>query len=282
VDDPQFGELADEGRGVLLCLEVLGEEAVLGALDGSKGDACRAAWRALAGQHAISRSEILAAWRAQALAGVPRCIDRLHPSWIEAALAGEPPYLLRYLRGILPAVLRPTVDALMGASGGVGADANPDRDLGRAIERIAFGHLGLLCESPCGPLATRLCALDFEALHTEVIRIGARTIGRSLAGASSVVRARAMALAGEPWAGVMAAAFAEDLSQDQRRAAMAHAAANVQASARTSSERLFHIGLAALRADLAAEGVGSLGRVAGRLPVQQGRQLLGWSDALGC
>jgi hypothetical protein len=281
VEDWQLDELADEGKGLLLCLALSGEEAALGALEGAEGEACRAAWRGLACRDESARDEILDAWRARAIAGLPRCIDRLHPSWIEAALAGEPPHILRYLRGILPAALRPMVDKLMEAAGGAGADTGLGRDLGRAIERIAFGHLAPLCEGPCGPLASRLCALDFEALQTEVTRMGARTLARSLAGASTVVRARAMALAGEPWAAVMAAAFAQDLSQDQRRAAIAHAAANVHAPARTSSERLFHIGLAALREELAEDGVGSVFRVAGRLPARQGRQLLGWSDVWG-
>jgi hypothetical protein len=281
VEDRQLGELADEGKGVLLCLALSGEEATLRGLEKPEGDACRAAWRTLGAEDESARNKILDAWRAQATSGLPRCIDHLHPSWIEAALAGEPPYLLRTFRGILPPALRPTVEKLLGTAGGAGAEAILDRDLARAIEHIAFGHLAPLCESPCGPLATSLCELDFQALQTQVTRTGALTLGYSLAGASSVVRARAMALAGEPWAGVMAAAFAEAPPEDKRRAALAHAAANVHASARTPSERLFHIGLAAIRADLAAEGVGSIFRVAGRLSVEQGRELLGWSGVWG-
>jgi hypothetical protein len=86
-----------------------------------------------------------------------------------------------------------------------------------------------------------------------------------------------MALAGEPWAQVIADAFREKLSDDEREAARNHAATNVRASAYTSADRLLHIGLAALKACLSEEHAGSVFRVAGRLPAVLGRQLLdGW------
>jgi hypothetical protein len=277
VEKQQLGEAAEEVKGVLLGLAVSGEPAAaLDGLEGPEGDACRAAWRALGELDEPALNGLLDAWRAQASTGLPRDIDRLHPSWIEAALAGEPPCLLRYFHRALPEPLRPTVERLMREGREPSADVDLDRGLRWAVRRIALGHLAPLCESTCGPLATRLCAAGFDELQREVTHTGARTLGHSLVGASAAVRVRAMALAGEPWARVIGEALAEEISDSQRRAAIGHAAANVNASARTPTERLLYIGLAALKADLSVEGVGSLFRVAGRLPTDPGRQLLGW------
>jgi hypothetical protein len=272
----ELGEITDEAKGVLLSLVARGgDEAALGGLADGEHEECVAAWRALGRLEEGARDALLSAWRARAKAGLPDGIGGLHPSWIEAALAGEPLYLLRYLHGRVPQALRPAVEKVMTSAAAGSWDPSIGPALGREIERLAFGHLAPLCESACGPLATRLCALDFEALQTELTRTGARTLGRSLGGTDAGVRARAMALAGEPWAGVMAEAFRESISVEQRKAAIVHASANVQASARTASQRLLHLGLATIAADLVAEGEGSLLRVAGRLPADLGQQLLG-------
>ena len=144
------------------------------------------------------------------------------------------------------------------------------------VERVAFGWLAPLCESDCGLRAESLLGLDFDGLLFEVTRLGARAVGQSLAGAVPVLRARAMAAAGEPWAQVIGSASAESVLAADRKIAMAHANTRIPDSARTPSERLLHIGLAVLKSELAAEHPGSIYRVAGRLPAALGRSMIGW------
>jgi hypothetical protein len=271
----ELGEITDEAKGVLLSVVALGgDEAVLDGLHEPLRGECVAAFRALGRLEGGTREARLSAWRARAHSGLPAGLQSLHPSWIEAALAGEPAYLRRHLQGRLPQPLRAAVENLMTDA------AAKDRDLGigpkhsREIERLAFGHLDQLCEGACGPLAATLCALDFEALQAEVTRRGARTLGRSLAGTDAIIQARAMSLAGQPWATAMAEALGESLTAEQRMDARKHASGNVHASSRTAAERLQHIGLAALKSELEGEGVSSVFRVAGRLPVELGRRLL--------
>jgi hypothetical protein len=299
VAERDLGGLACETKGVLLGRVSLDAgEAAWVALEDEDREQCSRAWRALGKLEASSRHRTLATWRMQASSGLPPGIERLHPSWIEAALAGEAPDLLAHFRKSLPEGLRGAVETLMRRAEGsaeVSAEvlameatmeATVPSALAPELDRVAFGDLAPFCGGACGPLANRLCALDFEALHDEVIHTGARTLGRSLAGADAATRARAMALAGEPWAQVMAEAFvnkpsdklsdqlSDQLSDDDREVARDLVATKVRPSACTAAERLLDIGLAALKTRLSAEHAGSVFRVAGRLPAALGRQLL--------
>jgi hypothetical protein len=275
VAERDLGELSGETKGVLLAFVSLGaDESVFGALDGEDRERCSQVWRTLARLDEGERERHLARWRLEATSGLPSGVERLHPSWIEGALVGKPSDVLEYFRKVLPQVFRSTVESLVGRGGMAAAEAGIPSELAVEIERVAFGHLAPLCDAPCGPLGARLCALDWDALQEEVTRLGARTVGHSLAGTPASVCARAMALAGKPWADVMAEAFAENISDEERRAAMVHAATQVHDSARSPSERLLQVGLAALKVQLAKDHPGSAFRVAGRLPAQLGRQLL--------
>ena len=226
------------------------------------------------------RGRILAEWRAEAASTLPQGLEWLHPSWIVAALAGEPAHILRTILCELPAPLRTTVPGLPGiASAGPLPVEETERcpvALNREVVRVAFGWLSPLCEGDGGPVAQRLCALEFDELLIEVTGRGARAVGHSLAGAAPVLRARAMAAAGEPWAQVIGKASAEGTSDAERKLAMAHATTRIPDSARTPADRLLHIGLAVLKSELAAEHAGSVLRVAGRLPASLGRPMIGW------
>jgi hypothetical protein len=271
----KIGEKTDEAKGFLLSLVALrsGEEAIR-CLDDRGREECSGAWGELGRLEEGALGAVLSGWRARAKNGLPQGIERLHPSWIEAALASEPPFLLRYFSKRLPEPLRPAVERLMPCGGGGGPDPRIDIVLGREIDTIAFGHLALLCESACGALAINLCAMGFEELRTEVTRMGARALGRSLVGSEAAVQSRAMAMAGEPWASLIAEGLRQPLASDQRRTTLAHLSTSVKDSACTGAERLLHIGLVALKMELLAEGGGSLRRVAGRLPESLGRELL--------
>ena len=270
-----------EERGILLSLLAAGaEDASLGALDERRRRSVSEAWQALCALDAATRARVRAEWLREAMAVLPNGLERLHPSWIDEALAGEPAYLLRALRAGLPAPVRVVVEGLLDGVAEdtvtVDADMCLATETRRDVECVAFGWLAPLCESACGPLAERLLGLPFADLLLEATRLGARTVGRSLAGAAPELRARAMASAGEPWARAIGEASLEVVSSADRLAAADHADTSIPPSARTAGDRLLHIGLVALKSDLAAENPGSIFRVAGRLPAPLGRPMLGW------
>ena len=264
-----------EERGILLFL-LAGSavEASLDALDELRRQSCFRAWQGLRAVGAEAQARIRAEWLREAVSGLPMGLERLHPSWIREALAGEPAYLLRALRSGLPESVNGLVDADDGPT--MDAPARLSAGILRDVERLAFGWLAPLCESVCGPVAERLCDLQFEELLVESTRHGARTVGQSLAGAAPGLRARAMASAGEPWARVIGEASLEAVSGVARSAAADYANTTIPPVARTAGDRLLHIGLVALRSELAAESPGSLFRIAGRLPASLGRPMLGW------
>jgi len=275
---PIVSEAVDpEARGIFLSLVALGaEESVLEGLD----DQRRAMWQDLLSEKGGPRAGILAQWRAEAASTLPQGLDRLHPSWIVAALEGEPVYIIQCVLPNLPECLRAWVLG-MPVMGCAGTCASEEIEIcpvaiRREIERMAFGWLAPLCACDCGPLAESLRSLAFDELLSEVTRRGARTVGQSLSGSAPALRARAMAAAGDPWAQILGDASSESTSDADRKIAMAHASTRLPDSARTPSERLLHIGLAALKSELAAENPGSVHGVAGRLPVALGRTLVGW------
>jgi hypothetical protein len=249
----------DEVRGALLAFHLLGaDERALATVGGAAREGCLRAWQQISVLEAESRARVLAAWQAEASSGVPASLAHLHPSWIEEALAGEPPGLAAALRSVLGGS-RPSLEPAL-----------------RPVVRSAFGHLFPLCEGAIGLEAKRLCALEPEELVREVTRRGARTLGRSLAGAAPDLCARAMAATGEPWAREVAAGAREALSREARRAAVKLASQHGPSSGRAPEEQLRAIGLAALGAELARESPASRRRVAGRLPAPLGRTLAGW------
>jgi hypothetical protein len=274
--------LDPEARGILLSLWAAGaSKSALECLDEKRRAVCSMAWQTLLVASEAERARVLVEWRAEAVSGLPRGVERLHPSWIACALEGEPAHILQIVLPDLPEPLRSSVPGLPGIAG---IGSRPAETMAacpaaakREIQRLAFAWLGPLCESDCGPLAESLCDLAFDELLSEVTRRGARALGQSLAGAAPALRARAMAAAGEPWAQVMGAAASESVSDADRKTAMAHAKMRIPDSARTPGERLLHIGLAALKSELAAEHPGSVARVAGRLPASLGWPIMGWS-----
>jgi hypothetical protein len=280
--NPPRVPIQNEARGILLSLFAMGAEAsALERLDEKRRAICAKAWQSLLAATEVERGQLLAELRAEATSALPRGLERLHPSWILAALEDEPAHIVRLVLPGLPettraAVLRLPVIASVAPQPGEEMRACSESTK-RAVERVAFGWLAPLCESDCGALAESLLGLAFDGLLTEVTRRGARAVGQSLAGAAPALRARAMAAAGEPWAQVIGAASAESVAVADRKVAMSYANMQIPDSARTTSERLVHIGLAVLKSELAADHAGSIYRVAGRLPATLGRPLLGWT-----
>jgi len=233
-------------------------DANLAALTSQLREPARQAWRAWQALDQAARARVLAAWRAEAAGGLSLGLSRLHPSWAQEALADEREVVVAAIRGDVPDGQR------------------MPRETARELARLAFLHLAPLWESEAGPLAVPLVAMAPDDLVTEIKRRGARTVGRSLAGAPLALRARAMAGAGEPWAREIAATSRVEVTIAERAAARALAAAGAASDGRTADDRLLAVGLAATQAELAGEGPGSLWRLAGRLPAPLGRALIGW------
>jgi len=279
--DASVDQMGDEERGILLAFLRLGAgPASLERLGQGLRELCATAWQDLDALDSGARTRTLEAWTRAAANPLPKGIECLHPSWIVEALAGEPAHLVRAVQPALPEPLRAFVAGLLHAAEDGALDSKHNNEVsaaaGREVQRLAFGWLAPLCESPCGALAERLCRLTFDDLLSEVTHRGALCVGRSLAGAAPALRARAMAAAGDPWAQVIGAASIDVTSESERKTAMAHASVQIPDSARTPSERLLHLGLSALKSELTAEHVGSIYRVAGRLPAALGRSMLGW------
>jgi hypothetical protein len=271
-----LAQLGSETKGVLLALVALDAvETARTALAATEREPISDAWEALGRLPQDQKEGLLAQWRAEVMRVLPRGIEQLHPSWVEDVPLAEPAYLIERLRAVVPKGGRPVLDKLLARSSQMGATPTCASSVSD-LARVAFGSLRPLCEGELGPLGEQMCAMPFERLVDEVVQVGARTLGRSLAGSDATVWARAMAMAGPPWAETIGRAVSEAVSQEDRAAAVAHVAGQVDTLSRTPSERLLAIGLRELKTMLSAEQPGSLARVAGRLPVALGRRLLGW------
>jgi hypothetical protein len=252
------GTLTLEERGLLAALAALGaEKAAADRVLGGEG--AKADWRRLQELPREQRVTALAVLLRDLLTPLPPGIETLHPSWVAEALASEPPELA--------AALAPG-----GEEGGGGMSLEPE--VRRQLRRVVFAPLEPLAAEPAGPLGAQLAALAEPELLFEVTRRGARTLGASLAGAPLESRARAMASIGAPWASELAAEAARHLDPTARNAARALVTRAATVPAPTPLDRLHTLGLLTLAPALAAEGLDSLRRVAGRLPAALGRALL--------
>ena len=100
-------ELTELEEGIVLAALLDGRRAQerLGRLSGGWGERCLAAWRALAGLDAGPRRARVAGLSQQLLSPLPLRLERVHPTWIAACLAREPPALAAVaLRALPPAV----------------------------------------------------------------------------------------------------------------------------------------------------------------------------------
>jgi len=261
------GTLSPEERGFVAGLYRLGAEKP--ALDRAlAGEGARAAWAALRDLTHEQRVTALGDLLRDTLAPLPPGLAELHPSWLLETLAAEPP-------GLALALAEGTALAASAAPLARGEGPWPLGPEERfELRRLAFVSLEPLTVAPAGPLGEELARLEEIALDREVCRFGARTVGTSLSGAPLELRARAMASAGAPWSVEIAAAAArpsEPAARERARQCLARAAA---LPAPTSLQRLRAVGLLTVGPLLAAEGPASALRVAGRLPVEQGRALL--------
>jgi hypothetical protein len=219
-----IGRLSPALRAVVLGLAVGGVRGVdpldgAARIAGPEGEACRSALRALDALPREARARCLAALARAAIEPVPAGIERVHPGWLRAALAGEATPILLAVTAGLPAVVVAVAAEI--ADGRAEAPAlrapaavppGPLAELRRAL----FARFVAMPDPPLGPRAGEpppswwrvLAALPADALAAEIARRGGETLGVSLQGAGPEVAARTAAGLGAAAARALRAAAA--------------------------------------------------------------------------
>ena len=167
-------ELHAEERGLLLGLSLLATGgAGLARLAGDRCLVCRGAWHDLRALSRRDRAALLAGWIVEANAPFPPGMERLHPSWVAQAIAGEPEELWPALLSGLPGAQ--AVELLLLEAHGARAIARevwPPESVAE-LQRCVFGRLASFCVGPSGPVGAGLCRLGCEELLAEAAGRGA-------------------------------------------------------------------------------------------------------------
>lgn len=169
-------ELHAEERGLLLGLSLQGTDgAGLARLAGDRCLVCRGAWQDLRALSRSDRAALLAKWIVEISSSFPPGMERLHPSWLAQAIAGEPEELWPVLLSGLPGAQ--AVELLLLQSRGARSIAKEGEawrsESAAELQRCVFGRLAPLCVGPSGPIGAGLCRLGCEELLAEVARRGA-------------------------------------------------------------------------------------------------------------
>jgi hypothetical protein len=225
---------------------------------------------------------------------VPGGLNAIHPSWLRYVLAREDLGVAAALCTLLessgvtvgtgpwantrPAVLSPAVlrDLLWLLFGRLSDPAPPHSQF--LVDRHHDGT------SP-GARTVLWHRLGGTVLWRALCERGAAEVGRSLHGADKVMRARAMATVGAPWAQIVekhASGPVDVPSRDRARLSLARASALAARDDLVEHDidkpapevRLSFVGLCAARSELSAAGAVALRTIALRLPAVVGRCLM--------
>jgi hypothetical protein len=205
----------------------------------------------------------------------PPAVDLVHPSWLPKALAAEPSDFLPALALGGPPAVRQAVGEVMQsrqADEEPGTPATLSPELAAELRRVVFATLRHVFATSDGPLAGVLERSGPNML-IEIRRLGARSLGASLAGSPAEVLARAMAVVGSAFAVDLREA-AEQVEDRLRREAEADVKAAARDPASTPEERLERIGHQALLRLARHESEEVRRAVALRMPRHLGKQLL--------
>jgi len=204
----------------------------------------------------------------------PAAVRDIHPSWLVPLLEPEPTDLIPALVAGAPLPAREAaLEVMNGRSGELKTEPVVlPAEVAVELRRLLFGGLG---DGPVagGELVTRLLEMSGSAFLRELRRLGARSLGATLARSAPELRARAMASVGA------------DLAEEVRKAAetadrveRAEAESDVKGAAGdlvgTVEERLLAIGVSALMRLIRSERPAAKLALAHRLPRQLGRRLL--------
>jgi hypothetical protein len=197
-------------RAIAFCAALTGEDAALGRLSVASEQRCRAALERLRAAPRADRAAALAREAQNLSATLPAGLERVHPSWIAAALAGEPPPVVAILLGEAPATLAAAVRAYLPATQAPGQRApEPDRAVRAWLRRRTLGQLAPMTLPPGTPAElVALFDLSAEALVARLGELGHAELGTRAARTFASLTARPDPVVMRLAAGRLRAAFA--------------------------------------------------------------------------
>ena len=271
-----FGALSAEARGFVLGATLLDlDENAAALLTSPDGERCEAALRTLEKLPRAGKAARLGQLARELGAPFAATLDAVHGSWIRNVLAAEPSDLLPALVAGAPPAAREAAAEIAAARA---QDARPDEpltlvpEIATELRRFTFGALARRVPL-AGPAVVPLLDCPPERLLFEVRRLGARSLGASLAKAPVDVRARAMAGVGRLLAEDLreAASSADNLRRLEGESDVKSASGGPGGSV---EERLELIGVSALDRTLRHESLEVRQFLAVRLPARIGKRLL--------
>jgi len=267
---------AAEERGFLLGATVLGlSPEAAGFLTDPHGEFCAAALGRLGSLDREPKAQELAHLARDISAPYPPFMRDIHASWLVPLLSPEPSDLIPALVAGAPQAAREAAQEVMNGRSGEPRATEPvvlPAEVAAELRRYLFAGLG---EAPPagGPLISKLLEMSGPALQKELRRLGARSLGATLAKAAPELRARAMASVGAELAAELcqAAETADRVERAEAESDVKGAAADLTG---TVEERLLAIGVSALLRLIRSEPPASRVALAHRLPRKLGRRLL--------
>jgi hypothetical protein len=274
-EDLLFESLTVEERGFVLgaTLLGLGLEGAAALADPSR---CAAALTALAGFDRASKATRLGMLAREIGSPYPVGFDQLHRSWLQKLLALEPLDLIPALVAGGPEAAREAAGRLFSAKTAEGTPPPGLRlppELLAELRRLVFSCAPEVRATPASPELAALLSLSGRSFLAELRRLGARSLGASLAAAPVEVTARAMAAVGHVLADELRRA-AESAELDERRQAELDVMAAAAEPGSTVEDRLEGTGFHAVRRKLAGESFEVRRALALRMPVRFGERLL--------
>jgi hypothetical protein len=245
------------------------------ALAPPASERCAAALRMLARVPRDQKAARIGQLARELGAAFPPAVEVVHPSWLPKTLAAEPSDFLPALVVGAPPAVRQAVGEVMQSRQAEGEASNPaslSPELAAELRRVVFASLRYVFASARGPIGAVLERSGAGAAG-EIRRLGARSLGASLAGSPSEVIARAMAVVGSEYASDLRDA-AQRVDDVGRREGESDVKAAATDPATTADERLQWIGSRALIRLARGESEEVRRALALRMPRSLGKQLL--------
>jgi hypothetical protein len=273
--DPTLTALQVAERGFVLGSTVLGLGAdAARALAGPARERCAAALSTLAKVPRDQKAARIALLARELSAPFPPWVEVVHPTWLAKPLAAEPSDFLPALVVGAPPGVRQAVGEVMQARG----EGEPPAavtlapELAAELRRVIFAPLRHVWATTSGPLAP-LLERGSPGMLGELRRLGARSLGASLAGSPPEVVARAMAVVGSAYAADLREA-ARTGDSGSRHEGEWDVKAAAQEPVTSAEERLEKIGFFALKRLARDESAEVKRALALRLPRSLGKELL--------
>jgi hypothetical protein len=277
-----FGALTAEERGFVLGAMLLDlDESSAALLTAPESEQCEAALKSLGKLPREAKAARIGQLARELGAPYPAALDQVHSSWLRRVLATEPSDLVAALVAGAPPSAREAAGEVLAArakddKGGKGRPAEPLTlipEIAIELRRFVFGAMASWVP-PAGPAIAPLFQCTPAQLLFEIRRLGARSLGASLASAPVDIKARAMAGVGPALAEDLREAVrsADNVSRFEGEADVKTAAADGPGGA--VEERLELIGISALDRKLRAESLDVRRALAVRLPTRLGKRLL--------